>query len=370
MPKFFKQILLLLLLSLLLLPNFVLAQSNDEIFKAKVVEILQEKKISDNSGAESYQQNIRLKGLEGKWINKEIVFQGINDYQVVKNNRYKVGDKVLVDSSPGPNGEENYYITDYIRYPSLYWLAVFFALLVFLIGRWKGLRALVGLFVSFGVIMKIIVPKILDGANPLFVSIFGAILILLLVVYLTEGINKKSHLAILTISLTLIITGFLSVIFTNFSKLTGMAQEETMFLIDLGKNLINFKGLLLAGIVIGTLGILDDVVISQIVSVQEIKKANLNLSKKEVYKKSMKIGVSHMSSMINTLFLVYAGASLPLLLLFNVHEAPFLVFNQIINNEMIATEIVRTLVGSIGLILSVPIATFMASWFLREGGGK
>ena len=139
-----------------------------------------------------------------------------------------------------------------------------------------------------------------------------------------------------------------------------------MFLIDFGKTMINFKGLLLAGIIISTLGVLDDVIISQIVSVEQIKKINSNLSKKDVYKKAMKIGVSHMSSMINTLFLVYAGASLPLLLLFTINEPPFLTFNQIINNEIIAIEIVRTLAGSIGLVLSIPITTFLASWFLKD----
>jgi len=354
----------------LFLPVFVLAQNSDEIFKAEVVEILQEKEFIGKNNLKTHQQNIKLKGLEEEWHDKEIIFQGINDYQVMKSNNYKVGDKVLVAFSPGPEGEEIYYITDYIRHPSLYWLVLIFVLLVALIGKWKGLRALIGLLASFFIIMKIIIPKILTGSNPLAISIFGSILILLIVVYLTEGISKKSHLAVLSVTLSLIIVGVLSVIFTNISKLTGFAQEEAMFLIDFGKSMINFKGLLLAGIIIGTLGVLDDAVISQIVSVEQIKKANLDLSQKQVYKKTMKIGVSHMSSMINTLFLVYAGASLPLLLLFTINEPPFLTFNQIINNEIIAIEIVRTLAGSIGLILSIPIATFLASWFLNHRDKK
>lgn len=358
------------LLLFLLTPVFVFAQTGDEIFKAKVIEILQEKEFIGEDGLKSIQQNIKLKGLEDKWQGKEIIFQGINDYQVIKSSIYKIGDKVLVAFSPGPDEEEYYYITDYIRHPSLYWLALIFVVLVALIGRWKGLRALVGLLASFFVIMKIIVPKILAGNNPLAISIFGSILILLLVVYLTEGINKKSHLAVLSVTLSLIIVGILSVLFTNISKLTGLAQEEAMFLISFGKSIINFKGLLLAGIIIGTLGVLDDAVISQIASVEQIKKANPDLSQKQVYKKTMKIGVSHMSSMINTLFLVYAGASLPLLLLFTINEPPFLTFSQIINNEIIAVEIVRTLAGSIGLILSIPIATFLGSWFLKYKNKK
>ncbi|MFH1456683.1 MAG: YibE/F family protein [Patescibacteria group bacterium] len=366
MNKFFKLALLFFGLLSLLTPVFVLAQSGDEIFKAEVIKILEEKELTEEDGSKSIQQNIKLKGLENDWENKEIIFQGINDYQVIKNNIYKVGDKVLVASSPGPNGEENYYITDYIRHPSLYWLSLIFIVLVFLIGRWKGLRALIGLLASFFVIMKIIVPKILTGTNPLLISIFGSILILFLVIYLTEGINRKSHLAILSVIISLIIVGILSILFTNISKLTGMAQEEIMFLVGFGKSMIDFKGLLLAGIIIGTLGVLDDAVVSQIASVEQIKNANSNLSKKEVYKNSMKIGTSHMSSMINTLFLVYAGASLPLLLLFTIKEPPFLTFNQIINNEIIAIEIVRTLAGSVGLILSIPIATFLASYFLKK----
>ena len=164
----------------------------------------------------------------------------------------------------------------------------------------------------------------------------------------------------------MIIVAVLSIIFTNIAKLTGLAQEETMFLIGFGFSVINFKGLLLAGILISVLGVLDDIVISQVESVRQIKSVNQNLNKKEVYDKAIKIGISHMSSMTNTLFLVYAGASLPLLLLFSIKQEPFLSFNQIVNNEIIAIEIIRALIGSIGLILAVPIATFLAAWFLKS----
>jgi uncharacterized membrane protein len=365
MYKFFRFLLLYLVLLFLLTPFFVFAQYDDGIFKAQVIEISEENEFINDSNLRVTQQNIKLKGLENEWKDKEVLFQGIHDYEVLNNNRYKVGDKVLVAFSAGIDGEDNYYITGYVRYHILYWLTLIFALLVVLVGRWKGFRALIGLFVSFLVIMKIIVPKILIGVDPLFISIFGSILILLLVVYLTEGINKKSHLAIFSVTLSLFIVGIFSIIFTNITKLTGFAQEEVMFLIGFGEGAINFEGLLLAGIIIGTLGVLDDAVISQIASVEQIKKANSDLSNKDVYKQVMKIGISHMSSMINTLFLVYVGASLPLLLLFTINEPPFLTFNQIINNEILATEIVRTLAGSIGLILSIPIATFLASYFFK-----
>lgn len=347
--------------------NLAFAQdvSKDEVFEAKVMEILKEKEVTREDGSKYFQQNIKLKGLEGKWQGKEVVFYGIDDFEVVSKNEYKKGDKVIVAYSKDVEGNENFYIVDYIRRDSLYFLAGLFCLVVLIIARWKGFRALLGLAVSFFIIMKFIVPKILDGGNPLFVSIIGSFIILIFIVYITEGFRQRSHLAIASILICLVITGVLSLVFTYLTRLTGSAQEEAMFLISLGKTAINFRGLLLAGIIIGTLGILDDMVISQIMATEQIKKANPELLNKEVFKKSFEIGKSHMSSMVNTLFLAYAGVSLPLLLLFNIDMPPFLEFSQVINNEIIATEIVRTFVGSIGLALAVPIATFISVYYLK-----
>lgn len=359
----------LLIAFLLLTPIFVFAQNKEEIFKAEVIEIIQEQEVTRDNGSQFIQQNLLLKGIEKKWKDMEIIFYGIHDYEVVSNKEYKVGDKVFVVDS-GDSESDSYYIVDYVRQQNLYWLALIFAGLVVAIGRFKGLRALFGLIVSFAIIIKIIVPQILAGVNPLLVSILGSVLILVSIVYLTEGWRPRSHLAVLSIAIGLVIVGIFSIIFTKISRLTGFAQEEIMFLIDAGKSMINFQGLLLAGIIISTLGALDDVVISQIAIVEQIKETDPSLSSSQVYHKVMKIGVSHLSSMINTLFLVYAGASLPLLLLFNINEPPFLSFQQIINNEIIATEILRALVGSIGLILSVPIATFLASYFLHISKNK
>lgn len=364
MAKYLKIFFCLIFLFDFFLVNFASAQKKDEIFEAEVIAILEQREVVDENGQNVLQQNIKLNGLSGSYQGKEIIFRGIDDYLVTKNNAYVVGDRVLVAFSPGPSGEEIYYITDYARYRQLYWLTLFFFLLVILIGRWKGLRALIGLFASFFVIMKFIVPKILAGSDPLAVSLLGSFIILLLAVYLSEGFNRKSHLAVLSIVFSLFIVAALSAFFVKAAGLTGLAQEETMFLITYGQHTINFRGLLLAGMIIGALGILDDIVISQIASVAEIKKTNHDLSNKEIYHRAMTIGIAHMSSMTNTLFLVYAGASLPLLLLFNVNEPPFLTFSQIINNETLAVEIIRTLSGSIGLLFSVPISSYLASHFL------
>ncbi len=155
--------------------------------------------------------------------------------------------------------------------------------------------------------------------------------------------------------------------FVKVAKLTGISSEETAYLINLGVGAkINFQGLLLAGIIIGTLGVLDDVVISQVAAVEQIIKTNPKQNFKEIFKKAHEIGVSHISSMTNTLFLAYAGVSLPLLILFLSGQSAFSSWLQIINNEIIATEIIRTLAGSTGLILSIPISTFLAVWILKK----
>ena len=337
----------------------------DDIFQAEVVKILQEKIIEREDGSQATQQNLKLMGLNGTWTNKEFIFYGIGELDVVAANVYQVGDKVMVNHNQKPNGEDVFYVVDYVRQNKLYWLVLLFALLVIIVGGLKGLKALLSLAVSFWVIMEFILPRILAGNSPLAVAMVGAAIILLLIVYLTEGFNRRAHLSVASIFLSLLCVAGLAIIFTNLTKLTGMAQEETMFLINLGQAAINFKGLFLAGVIIGSLGVLDDVVVSQITAIEEIKKTNPELSRRELFNKGNKIGIAHMSSMANTLFLAYAGAALPLLLLFTVKQPPFLTFNQVINNEMIATEIVRTLTGSIGLVLAIPIATCLAVYFLK-----
>ncbi|MFH1661739.1 MAG: YibE/F family protein [Candidatus Falkowbacteria bacterium] len=159
----------------------------------------------------------------------------------------------------------------------------------------------------------------------------------------------------------------MSYAFVSLAKLTGAASEEVLFLLNIPGAQINLQGLLLAGIIIGSLGVLDDVVISQVSTTEQISHANHSLSKAEVFKKSYKVGVSHIASMTNTLFMAYAGASLPILILFVSGESAFANWGQAVNTELIAQEIIRTLAGSIGLIMSVPIATFLASW---KFGGK
>src|SRR3989339_964920 len=336
-----------------------------EVFQAQVLEVMDQRDLTRSDGSVVIQQNLKLKGLDGNWAGKEFEYFGISELDVVGGNVYKKDDKVLALYSPDTDGNDIFFITDYVRQGYLVWLVAFFVLLIVFVASWKGIKALLSLVLTFFVILWFIIPRILIGDSPLLITIIGSVFIIFIIVYLTEGWNRKSHLAVASIVISLLLTGLLAIFFTNMARLTGSSDEEAMFLIGLGKGIINFRGLLLAGIMIGTLGALDDGVISQIAAVDEIKKANSSLSNYEVFKRSMKIGVSHIGSMTNTLFLAYAGASMPLLLILSVRQDPFVSFSQIINNEMIATEIVRAFVGSIGLAMAVPIATILAAYFIK-----
>lgn len=337
-----------------------------ETFKAKVSEILKTEEKTRENGSVFQQQDLKLIGLEGKWEGKEVIYKGISDIEVASINTYKVGDKVYVDYFVDDLGQDTFYISDFVRTGNIYLLALIFFIVVIVVGRSKGFKALISLFLSFIVIIEFILPQILAGHDPFLVSLIGGVLILAFIIYLTEGFNKKSNLAVLSVLISLSITLVLSIIFTELTKLSGMAQEESSFLIGAGTTEINFRGLLLAGFIIGAIGVLDDIIIGQIEAVAQIREANPALPAKKVFHLAYKVGNTHLGAITNTLFLTYAGASLPLLLLFIINRNSGLTFDRLINTEVVSTEIVRTLVGSIGVMLSMPIATFLAAFRIKK----
>jgi uncharacterized membrane protein len=334
--------------------------------EAQVLKVLDQKETLRENGSKAVQQNLELGILTGPLKGQTEVYTGISGIDVVSSNVYKVNDKVLVSYNRDETGNYIFYVTDYVRTTSLFWLALFFIATVLLVGGKKGIMALGSLIISFFVIIKVLVPLVFAGYDPLLVGIVISFLILFALVYLTEGWNKKSHISVLSIAISLVVTAGLALVFGYWSRLSGSSNEEVVFLIDAIKVPINFHNLLLAAIIIGTLGVLDDVVVGQVESVEQIRVANSSLKDVQVFKMSMNIGRAHLGAIINTLFLAYISAALPLVLLFNIHQEPFLTVAQIINNEDIATEIVRTLVGVISLCLSAPIATFLAVKYLKS----
>ena len=342
--------------------EFVTEQSGqiveEKSLEAKVLEILEEKTILPEFGIdEQLYQKLKLIVTKGELESREIIIESGN-MPSVNLPKYKVGDKLIIAYSKDFEGNDAFYITDYIRRDSLLLLFIVFAVLAAVIGKIRGITSLIGMAVSFFVIFSFILPKILSGSNPILISIIGSLFIIPVTFYMSHGLNKKTSIAIAGTLIALVITGVLAGVFVEAARLTGFSSEEAGFLQSAKGGLVNIKGLLLAGIIIGVLGVLDDVTVSQSAIVFQLKEANPKIKPEELYKRAMDIGQDHISSMVNTLVLVYAGASLPLLLLFIDNPHPF---TEVINYEIVADEVIRTLVGSIGLVLSVPITTIIAA---------
>lgn len=279
---------------------------------------------------------------------------------------YADGDKVLMSRSPDAPPEFAYNFFDYQRHGALWLLALLFAAVVVALSRWKGLSALAGLAVSLAVLIKFVLPAILSGDPPIAVAIVGAAAIMFVSLYLAHGLNARTTTAVIGTMLSLALTGALAYIFVDLARFTGFASEEALFL-QVSAQQVNLQGLLLGGIIIGTLGVLDDVTVTQASAVWELHVANPLYSTRRLYRAAVRIGHDHIASTVNTLVLAYAGASLPLLVLFVLSERPI---GQLVTTEVVAEEIVRTLVGSIGLVASVPITTALAAVVVRAGRGS
>lgn len=275
---------------------------------------------------------------------------------------FKTGEKVKVSIYKNPDGAEQVFITDFIRTSPLYLLFGIFIVLVLFVGKKQGVGAIAGMAISFAVLFLFIIPQITNGANPVWVTLIGVLFILPVTFYLSHGANQKTTIALVATFLSVCFTSLLGLLFINSAKISGYANEQAGFIQLSRGGSFDIQGLLFAGIVISILGILDDVTISQSSIVNELKKESPKSGVWTIYKKAMNVGRDHISSVVNTLVLVYTGASLPLLVLFTDNSIGFA---EAINNEIVAEEIVKTLVASIGLILSIPLTTFMAAYYLK-----
>lgn len=268
------------------------------------------------------------------------------------------GDRIVLNYVEDAPPEVRYQFADYQRRTPLVVLAVLFALAVVLLGRLRGLAALGGLAVSVAVLLWFLLPALLEGSSPLVVALVAASVIAFTALYLTHGVNERTTVALLGTLASLLLTGILALVFAGATSLTGLAGEETGYLRAFAGGL-DFRGLLLAGIVIGSLGVLDDVTVTQVSAVWELKRADPTMTGRSLYGAALRIGRDHIASTVNTLVLAYAGAALPLLLVLVVAERSL---GSVITGEVVAVEVVRTLVGSIGLVASVPLTTALAAW--------
>jgi len=251
-----------------------------------------------------------------------------------------------------------------VRSAPLLWLTLLFVAATLLLSRWQGVRSLLGMAFSLAIVIWFIVPQILAGRAPVFIAVTGSVVMMAVSLYLVYGWRPKTHVAVAGLLLSLVLTGLLAAWFVGWARLSGFGAEEASFLQVAGVHL-DTRGLLLAGIIIGTLGALDDVAIGQSSALFELSSANPNLSWLALLRHGMVIGRDHIAAMVNTLLLAYVGAALPLVLLISANAEPL---GMTLNRQIIAEEIVRTLVGSLGLLAGEPLTSVLAATVARRRG--
>jgi uncharacterized membrane protein len=330
--------------------------TKEEHFEATVTKILYEKD-EILYGSPQHIQELELLIETGKLKGKKLT---VTSGGLVSSgtSRYDVHDRVIVAQLYQPDGTSEFFIVDYVRRDALLLLFALFTCTTIVVAGKRGIASLLGMAYSFFIIFSFVIPNIAQGGNPILIALAGGIMIIPVTFYMSHGFNTKTHTAIAGTVICLFITGVLSELAIEWAHLTGFASEDANFVQLMSNGSVNIKGLLLAGIIVGLFGILDDITISQAAIVAQLKETSPHLSFAQLYKRSMDVGKDHIGSLINTLILVYAGAALPFLLLITANGQSLA---TTINYEIIAEEIVRTLTASIGLILAVPITTFIAA---------
>lgn len=316
--------------------------------------------LSETIEEDTYIQEIELQFTTGPQTGENITVSNDESYSMTHRN-FEAGDEVMLVYN---ENQDNYFISDFVRSKALLWLFIGFIAVVIVVTGWQGFGSLIGMFLSFIVIFRIVLPMIVAGGSPVFAAIVGSIFIIPITFYSSHGFSKKTSIAVFSTLITLIICGLLATLFADIANLTGLASEEIVYLRASTAQAIDFRGLVLAGMIISVLGVLDDITISQASVVSQLKAVKHDMQFSELFMRGMVVGRDHIASLVNTLILVYTGASLPLLILFIDSSQKF---SEIINYEFMSEEIIRTLVGSIGLILAVPITTFLAALLIKKG---
>ena len=328
---------------------------NQITYYGEIVEIL-----SETVEEDTFLQEIEVKFTNGPQEGEKITIINDESYSMTHRN-FSEGDSVMVVHNKSQNF---YFISDYVRNDTLLCLFAIFIVIVVLVTGLQGIGSIIGMFLSFIVLFRLVLPEILAGGSPVMAAIIGSIFIIPITFYSSHGFSKKTTIAVVSTFITLVISGILATLFADAANLTGLATEEIIYLHAETAQAIDFRGLVLAGMIISILGVLDDITISQASVVSQLKGAKPNIKFSELFKRAMTVGKDHIASLVNTLILVYTGASLPLLILVIDSSQQF---SEIINYEFMSEEIVRTLIGSIGLVLAVPITTLLAALIIKKG---
>ncbi len=342
----------------------VSAINSNEIIRAQVLELVDEGE-RDVANVSAPYQLLKMRLIGNNFDNSEILLEH-GGLPVAQLEEYKPGDQVYINFyQPISSYDLEEVVTNRqasistrARDQQLFFLFILFMTLVIVVNRFKGIRSLLSLFFSFIVIFFVALPILLQGYDPSLVIMLLALFIIPPTFYLTHGIKQKTHVAVAATVVSLIISSLLAITLINTMNLSGLATEEASFLSFERQDVINIRGLLLAGIILGLLGTLDDITVTQAGMTFTLKRNKPSLKFGKLFSEAMEIGQDHINSMVNTLVLVYTGASLPLLLLFINNPHPL---SYVLSQEVVVEEVVRILVSSVGLIIAAPLTTFLAS---------
>lgn len=366
-----KKLIVLILLMLCLFSSTTLADSfiyqdvNTYSVKAKVIDVVNKNLFDKNDNPEDYLfnelQTVTLKILNGPYKGEIVTVENYLGTNEISDIRVEKGQRVVLSIDDFGDGEYNVYINSYERDIAVYAIIILFLVALVCVGKLQGLKTIVTLATTIAIIFLFTIPMILKAYNPIFVSVISCVIITIITLFIISGVNEKSFAAILGTAISVIISGLLSYGVGYYAKLTGLEMTEGNMLLHIPQNIdFNFRELLFAGIIIGTLGAAMDMCMSVTSSMHEIKKHNPDLKSKELFKSGLNVGKDVMGTMTNTLILAYTGSALPVLLVFAAYNTPIL---DIMNLDIIATETVRSVAGSIGIVLSVPITAYIVVLF-------
>jgi uncharacterized membrane protein len=280
---------------------------------------------------------------------------------------YQAGDEVIVALDTDPDGNQTTSVIDRWRLPVLEYLVGAFAIVTIIVAGWRGIRALVSLALTLVLAVKLLIPLLLAGWNPVGLAISLGTLITIASLLLTQGFTRATLAAVLGTAIALAATGVLAVITTQAARFTtAQGSEQIVYLQQLAGDRLDLSGLLLAAVIFGGLGVLNDVAISQAATVEELHTVSPSMSRRELYTRTMNVGIAHLAATVNTLVFAYLGAALPLLVLLALQIESV---GLSVNEEIVAVEVVRTIVGSIGILLAVPITTAIACWLAVRSRG-
>lgn len=355
--KFLRPFLAIFAITLLVSVPVATFAVDGDLIRAEVVEVTREERtFIPGFETERFVQVLEAKTDDGTFITVE------NDRLLLE-----VGDVFFANVLETPDGPI-YSVQEPDRREALLISVILFGIVSVIIGGLTGFRALISLGVSFIVIIYFLLPALSSGASPILVSAFFSALILALAMGITHGLNRTTLAAFLGSIVTIIVAILLGEFFVNFGHLTGFADDTTTILNLATGGSLNMQGILLGALIVGILGIIDDLTVTQVSTVQELHNVNPELSPRELYTRAMRVGKQHFGAVVNTLFLAYAGAAMPLLMLFTLSpSSPWF----LVNSEIIAIEIVRAAVGGVALALALPISTMLGVVALRfPGKGK